>query len=55
MNNRKIINCNESTNDNDVCTIKHLTVYYKKVLCLNISKKNITNLQMEQIRIMHQF
>ena len=30
MSNKKIINCNESTNDNDVCTITNLTVYYKK-------------------------
>ena len=32
MNNSKIINCNEGTNDNDVCTITNLTVYYKKKL-----------------------
>ena len=27
MNNRKIYNCNEGTNDNDVCTITNLTFY----------------------------
>ena len=37
MNDRIIINCNEGINDNDVCIIKHLTVYYKKGLTLNIS------------------
>ena len=36
MTNRKIINCNEGTNDNDVCTIKNLSVYYKKKLSLNM-------------------
>ena len=30
MNNRKKINCNEGTSDNDVCTIKRLKVYNKK-------------------------
>ena len=44
LNNRKIINCNEGTNDNDVCTIKHLTVYYKQELTLNMSNQKITNL-----------
>ena len=28
INNRKIINCNECIEDNDVCTITNLTVYY---------------------------
>ena len=42
--NRKIINCNEGTNDNDVCTITNFTVYYKKGLSLNMSNKKITNL-----------
>ena len=31
MNNRKIINCNEGEDEKDVCTIKNLTVYYKKI------------------------
>ena len=44
MNNRKIINCTEGTNDNDVCTIQILTVYYNKGLTLNMSNQNITNL-----------
>ena len=44
MNNRKIINCNEGIEDNDVCTIKNLTVYYKKGLSLNMSNQKITNL-----------
>ena len=44
MNNRKIIYCNEGTNDNDVCTINTLTIYYKKGLILNISIQKITNL-----------
>ena len=44
MNNRKIINCNEGINDNDVCTINNLTVYYKKGLTLNMSYQKITNL-----------
>ena len=44
MNNRKIINCNEGINDNDVCTIQNLTVYYKKGLSLNLSNRKITNL-----------
>ena len=44
MNNRKIINCNEGINDNDVCTIKNLTVYSKKGLSLNMSNQKITNL-----------
>ena len=44
MNNRKIINCNEGVEDNDVCTIKNLTVYYKKGLSLNMSNQMITNL-----------
>ena len=44
INNRKIINCNENTNDNNVCTIKELTVYYKNQLCLNMFNQNITNL-----------
>ena len=44
MINRKIINCNEGTNDNDVCIIINLTVYYKKGLTLNMSNQNITNL-----------
>ena len=39
INNRKIINCKEGINDNDVCTIKYLTVYYKKGLSLNMSNK----------------
>ena len=43
MNNRKIINCNESTIDNNVCTIKNLTVYYKKGLSLNMFNQKITN------------
>ena len=30
MNNRKIINCNEGTNDNDVCTIKTLQSIRRK-------------------------
>ena len=30
MNNKKIINCEDGEDDNDVCTIKNLTVYYKK-------------------------
>ena len=44
MNIRKIINCNEGTNDNDGFTIKNLTVYYKKGLTLNMSNQKITNL-----------
>ena len=44
MNNRKIINCNEGENETDVCTIKNLTVYYKKGLTLNMSNQKITNL-----------
>ena len=44
MNNRKIINCNEGINDNDVCIIINLTVYYKKGLSLNMSNQKITNL-----------
>ena len=44
MNNKKLINCNEGTNDNDVCTIKNLTLYYKKGLTLNMSNQKITNL-----------
>ena len=43
INNRKVINCNEGTNDNYVCTIKHLLVYYLKGLTLNMSNQNITN------------
>ena len=43
MNNRKIINCNEGIKDNDVCTIKHFTVYYKKGLTVNMSNQKITN------------
>ena len=39
MNIRKIINCNESTNDNNTCTIKHFTVYYKTGLSFNMSNK----------------
>ena len=45
MNNRKLINCNKVINDNDVCTITNLTVYYKKGLTLNMSNKKITNLE----------
>ena len=30
MNNKKMINCNEVTNDNDVCTIKTLQSIIKK-------------------------
>ena len=52
LNNRKIINCNEGINDNDVCTIKHLTVYYKKGLSLNMSNQKITNLADGQILMM---
>ena len=44
MNNGKIINCNEGTNDNDFCTITNLTVYYKKGLTLNMYNQKITNL-----------
>ena len=44
MNNRKIIICNEGINDNDVCTITNLTVYYKTGLSLNMSNQKITNL-----------
>ena len=44
MNNTKIINCNEGIEDNDVCTIKNLTVYYKKGLTLSMSNQKITNL-----------
>ena len=44
MNNRKIINCNEGIEENDVCTIKNLTVYYKKGLTLNMFNQKITNL-----------
>ena len=44
MNNRKIINCKEGTKENDVWTIKNLTVYYKKGLTLNMSNQIITNL-----------
>ena len=47
MNNRRIINCNQSIYDNDVCTIKNLTVYYKKELPLNLSNQKITNLNDE--------
>ena len=44
MNNRKISNCNEGTNDNDVCTIINLTVYYKKGSTLNMSnQKKLTD------------
>ena len=31
MNNIKIINCNQGTNDNGVCTIKNLTVLHKRI------------------------
>ena len=44
MNNRKILNWNDGINDNDVCIITNLTVYYKKGLSLNMSKQTITNL-----------
>ena len=44
MNNRKIINFSESTEENDVRTIKSLTVYYNKKLSLNMSNHKITNL-----------
>ena len=44
MNNRQIINCKEGTEDNDDCTIKNLTVYYKKGTTLNMSNQKITNL-----------
>ena len=44
MNNRKIINCNEWVDETDVCTIKNLTVYYKKGSTLNMSNQKITNL-----------
>ena len=44
MNNRQIINCNEGINDNDVCTITNLTIYYKTGLSLNMSNQKITNL-----------
>ena len=43
MNNKKIINCNEGEDEEDVCTIKNLTVYYKKELTLNMSNQKITN------------
>ena len=44
MNNRKINNCNEGEDDKDVCTIKSLTLYYKKELTLNMSNQKITHL-----------
>ena len=44
MNNRKIINCNEGVDEKDVCTIKNLTVYYKKGSTLNMSNQKKTNL-----------
>ena len=44
MNNRKINNFSESTEENDVRTIKSLTVYYNKKLSLNMSNHKITNL-----------
>ena len=43
MNNKKIINCEEGVDDNDVCTIKNLTVYYKKYETLNMYNYRITN------------
>ena len=43
MNNNKIINCNEGTDENDVCIIKNLTVYYKKYEPLNMYNNRITN------------
>ena len=43
MNNNKIINCNEGTNDNYVWTIQNLTVYYKIKSSLNMSNQKITN------------
>ena len=44
MNNRKIINCNEGVDEKNVCTIKNLTVHYKKGSTLNMSIQKITNL-----------
>ena len=44
MNNRKIINCNEGVDENDVCKIKNLTVYYRKGSTLNMFNQKITNL-----------
>ena len=44
MNNTNIINFIKGINDNDVCTIKHFTVYYKKGLILNMFNQKITNL-----------
>ena len=44
MNNKKIINCNEGVDENDVCTIKSLTVYYKKGSTLNMFNQKITNI-----------
>ena len=40
----KIINCNEGEDENDVYTIKNLTVYYNKGSTLNMSNQKITNL-----------
>ena len=39
MNNNKIINCNEKEDEKNMCTIKNLTVYYKKGLTLNMSNQ----------------
>ena len=44
MKNRKIINYNKGIEENDICTITNLTVYYKKGLSLNMSNQKITNL-----------
>ena len=43
MNNNKIINCKQGENDNDACTIKNISVYYKKYKPLNMNNFRITN------------
>lgn len=45
LNNQTIINCCEGIEDNDVCTIKILSAYYKKAQILNMSYNRITNLK----------
>ena len=43
MNNKKIINCKEGDNDDDICTIKNLSVYYSKRNLLDINNNRIIN------------
>ena len=43
MNNNKITNCKEGEDDNDVCTIKNLSVYYKKGNPIDMNNNKIIN------------